>query len=91
MSKYDFVETLKHGKCEGRKKTHGIGIFPYHCVNENAGREVHECPDKSSLHPKSCNCCKMCEVVCYTVKLARNQETIGDMYEEWKKEFSEKS
>jgi hypothetical protein len=97
MAKKDsFVDTLKHGKCGGRKQLHNAFVHPDHCVNENAGRKSHICPNQEDFWVTTndtCNCCKECENVCITVAFARNKEKDGfkkggpfdDLVKKWKK------
>jgi len=87
MSKDNFVGTLKYGKCSGREHIHGTGIAPFICISENPAQELHECPDTalSIFKTKPCNCCAECENICHLARLSRNKESLGDMYEKWKK------
>lgn len=94
MSKNNFVDTLKHGKCGGRKQLHNAFVHPDHCVNENAGREPHICPNQedfwASAESGACNCCKECENVCITVALAKDEGLkkggpYDNLYKTWKK------
>ncbi len=97
MAKKDnFVDTLKHGKCGGRKQLHNAFVHPDHCTNENAGREPHQCPNQDDFwitKGDTCNCCEECENVCHTVVLARNRDKEGfkkggpfdDLVKKWKK------
>lgn len=85
--KNNFVDTLKHGKCSGRKQLHNARIHPEYCVKENAGTELHGCPDLDTFFintESKCNCCEDCHDVCYQAHLVRSQNTMKDIYEQWK-------
>ena len=89
--KAEFTDTLKHGKCKGRGQLHNGNVTPDHCVNDNAGKPLHECPDQDHFWVKSsdkCNCCDDCHSHCFMVHTARGDKKIGNMYEEWKKYIS---
>ena len=91
--KNNFVDTLKHGKCGGRKQLHDSFIHPHYCINENSGNELHFCPDADSYFESGnkCNCCKDCHDVCYQAHLVRSQNTMKDIYEQWKTTLEKKN
>jgi len=94
MSKKEFVGSLKHGKCGGRKQLHNSSsVIPYHCVNENAGLAPHGCADINtyfiSIHHR-CNCCEECKNICQTTSMARGKDTMNKMYKDIKKLWKDK-
>lgn len=87
MPQQDFKNILKYGKCGGRKQLHNARIHPYYCVNENAGTELHGCADIDTYFISKnhkCNCCEECSDVCKLAAKVRTQDTVKDMYEQWK-------
>ena len=87
QSKQNFANKLKHGTCGGRKQLHNARIHPHYCVNENAGTELHGCPDLDTFFvskTSKCNCCSECKSVCELAAKVRSENTIKDIYNKWK-------
>jgi len=93
MSKTEFTNTLKHGKCKGRGQLDSQGsIHPSHCVSENAGLEPHKCLDDKGLWSNGlCNCCLECQQVCYLTKTARGPGITHEAIQKWKKRLEDKT
>ena len=93
MSKKEFVGSLKHGKCGGRKQLHNARVTPYYCVSENAGQRPHGCADIDTYFisiDHKCNCCEECKAVCEATSMARGERSMKKIHTDLKKLLKDK-